>query len=300
MRKPVIAAAAAIAVSTTLFVAWRQSPLHSSQSARVSAVRSAAQESAISRPGRSTPLPVGDFGRIRGELEVRASAGDAAAAYRLGTTMARCREYRKIPGGVFTEAVAQVFAAFGKGVRIYGSTLEDDRVLDSMLHYKAELDRVCAGAEGLAENTRAADAHAWLLQAAMQGHARARAEYVRYAFDEFPTTNDLMENAAEVASRRERARDFVQQALDAGEPEALAALAQAHGPAPYLGHDPEAAMAYWLAYRRTGPGRQLPAGVTSLAEETFAKDMTPTQVDRARQRAHAILRRFLHTGRPAR
>ncbi len=292
MRRSIVAATAAIAVSAALFFAWRQSSMYSSQSVWASAERPAAQDSASARPRRSTPLPVGDFDRIRGDLEVRARAGDAEAAYRLGTIMARCREYRKIPGGVFTDAVAQVFAAFGKGLRIYGSTVEDDRVLDTMLYSKAELDRVCAGAEGLAATTREADAHAWLLQAAMQGHVRAKAEYGRHAFDEFQGTNELVENATEVAVRRERARAFLQQAFDAGEPEALAALAQAHGPVPYLGHDPEAGLAYWLAYRRTGAGSKLPAGMASLVEENFAKELRPMQADRARQRAPGIARDF--------
>lgn len=244
----------------------------------------------------SAPLPRGRFDEVRGELEIRARAGDASAAYRLGSVLGRCARYKPVPGGVFTEALARAIAQFGGDIRVGGRRLDDPKVLDLVLHAKQEMDALCDGVGDTAAKAAPGEAFAWIALAASQGHPRAMAEYGEFAFDEFEDDYQLMEHAAEVAERREQARAYLQRALAMGEDRALLGLAAAHGSQPFLGQDMPAALAYFQAYRRTAEGRRNPEAVNALMEEQLLKFASPEDVQEARRRLPDILRRFGQSG----
>jgi TPR repeat protein len=253
----------------------------------------AAEGSAGNAAPASAPLPQGAFRDIRQELEVRARAGDAQAAYRLGQVIGRCREYQSLPGGgAFTEMLAQMIAKADSGVSVGGRRLDDPELLDVMLYGKEQLDAICAEVGDLPPSVRKGDARAWFELAAERGHAKAMVDYTAFAFEEFATEADLLDNAAEVAARRERARGYLRRAFEAGEPESLLALAASHGHKPYLGRNITDALAYWKAYRRTGEGSKLPAGVARMMEAQLLGLASPQQLRDSERRSLQILQAF--------
>ena len=248
--------------------------------------------SAPAAASRQTPVPQGRFQDIRAELEVRARAGDAQAAYRLGEVLGRCRNYQPMPGGEFTEMLARAMAKTNVYLRIGGRTLDDPQLLDVMLYVKDKADAICGDVGDLSASARAGDARAWLELAAERGHTRAMVDYGEFAFEDLPSEGDLLDHAAEVARRRELARGYLQRAFQAGEPESLLALAAAHGNKPYLGRDTTQALAYFKAYRATDAGSRMPAGVLSFIEQQLAAPDDATQAADAERRAAQILQAF--------
>ncbi|QWP76969.1 hypothetical protein J5226_00740 [Lysobacter sp. K5869] len=252
----------------------------------------AAGTSAHAAATHPSPLPRGRFQDIRAELEARARAGDAQAAYRLGEVLGRCRNYQPIAGGEFTEMLARAIANGGTYLRIGGRSVDDPQLLDVMLYSKDRADAVCGDVGDLSGAVRAGDARAWLELAAERGHARAMVDYGEFAFEDLPTDGDLLDHADEVARRRELARAYLRRAFEAGEPESLLALAAAHGNKPYLGRDAAEAAAYFKAYRGTDAGRRMPAGVLSFIEQQLAPPGDARQTADVERRAAQILQAF--------
>ncbi|ALN63490.1 hypothetical protein GLA29479_2624 [Lysobacter antibioticus] len=237
-------------------------------------------------------MPQGSFLETHKELEVRARAGDARAAYRLGQIISRCREYRPIPGGAFTEMLAQAIAKAGSSMSLGGRRMDDPDLLDTLLYGKDRMDAICGEVGDLPASVRKGDARAWFELAAEGGHAKAMVDYAAFAFEEFPSDADLLDNAAEVLARRERARGYLRRAFEAGEPESLLALAASHGHRAYLGRNMTDALAYWKAYRRTGEGSRLPQGVARMMEAQLLEHANPQQVRDSERRSLEILQAF--------
>lgn len=248
-----------------------------------------------SGPGKAasrSPLPKGRFQDIRAELEVRARAGDARAAYRLGEVLSRCLDYKPIPGGEFTEMLARAMASSSDNVRIGGRKLDDPDLLDMALYAKDQADTICKDVGELSGSARKGEARAWLQLAAEQGHTKAMAEYGAFAFDDMASSGDLLDNVEEVVARRELARGYLRRAFEAGEPESLVALAVAHGSKPYLGRDPIQALAYFKAYLRTDAGRKWPRGLINMFEEQLTAGASPSQSREAERRSLQIAQAF--------
>ncbi|MGO4261032.1 hypothetical protein [Lysobacter sp. TAB13] len=240
----------------------------------------------------AAPLPTGAFRDIHKELEVRARAGDAPAAYRLGQIISRCREYKPIPGGEFTQMLAGAIAHASGAIRMGSRKLDDPDLLDMLLYAKNEADAICGGVGDLPASVRKGDARLWFELAAERGHTKAMTDYGRFAFDDFASDVDLLDKADEVVARRERARGYLRRAFESGEPESLLALAAAHGNMPFLGRDTTESLAYWKAYRQTAPGRKLPAGVVNMMEEQLPAASNPQQVRDSQLRSAEIMQAF--------
>lgn len=242
-------------------------------------------------PSRS-PLPKGRFQDIRAELEVRARAGDARAAYRLGEVLSRCLDYKPMPGGEFTEMLARAMAKSSDNVRIGGRKLDDPDILDMVLFAKDQADATCKDVGDLSGSAHKGDARAWLQLAAEQGHTKAMAEYGAFAFDDMASDGDLLDNVEEVVRRRELARGYLRRAFESGEPDSLLGLAAAHGNKPYLGRDTTQALAYFKAYLRTDAGRKWPRGLVNMFEEQLTADASPAQLREAEQRSMQVSQAF--------
>lgn len=218
----------------------------------------------------SIPLPNGPFDGVRTTLESRAAAGDAEAAYQLGHVMFQCARYEPISDQAFAGMIAKVVVGMGRFVRVVKSEpLDSADSLDTILHAKAEQDRLCTGTEALRRTLRPGDAHRWNHMAAMKGHPRAMAEYGLHAFVEYETDADLLDHAEEVARRRDTARVMLERARMAGEREALLQGARAYSNGGWLRRDPVRALGYWMAYR-SGPVQPgTPEGALRLGDAHY-------------------------------
>ncbi len=295
-RAGVFGTAASLLLAAGLAGWWmwgRERPVEPRAGAPAAAKASTfAGASAPAAASRQAPLPRGRFQDIRAELEVRARAGDAQAAYRLGEVLGRCRNYQPMPGGEFAEMLARATAKGSTQVRIGGRSLDDPQLLDAVLYFKDRADAICGDVGDLSASARVGDARAWLELAAERGHARAMVDYGEFAFEDLPSDGDLLDHAAEVARRRELARAYLHRAFQAGEPESLLALAVAHGSKPYLGRDMTEALAYFKAYRGTEAGRRMPPGVQGFVEQQLIASGDAPQAAETDRRAAQILQAF--------
>lgn len=308
--KPIAVIATALLLAAGL-AAWWWSGRERAQAQRAILDESVtdAPASAASRP----PLPTGRFADVRGELEVRARAGDARAAYRLGQVMSSCLGYESVPGGAFTETLARAIAAGNRvaggtaanddgprvgAMRIGGRKLDDSDLLDMLLYGKDRLDAICGEVGDTSASVRQGDARAWLELAAEQGHTKAMVEYGSHAFDDLASAGDVLDHVGEVVARRERARGYLRRAFESGEPESLLALASAHGNRPYLGRDPARSLAYFKAYRQTEAARRMPPAVLRMIEGQLMEHASPAQVRDAGPRAAQILSAFRQRSAP--
>lgn len=301
-RKTAIVAAASLATAAALVGWWMWTRSSPGEDRAQSALETAAGDAGAmvasapgSGPGKAasrSPLPKGRFQDVRAELEVRARAGDARAAYRLGQVLSRCLDYKPMPGGEFTEMLVRAVARGSDNVRIGGRKLDDPDLLDMMLYAKDQADTICKDVGELPGSARKGEARAWLQLAAEQGHTKAMVEYGAFAFDDMASDGDLLDNVEEVVARRERARGYLRRAFEAGEPESLVALAAAHGSKPYLGRDPTQALAYFNAYLRTDAGRKWPRGLVNMFEEQLTADVSAAQSREAERRSLQISQAF--------
>ena len=243
-------------------------------------------------PSAARHLPTGPFHRVRGELETRAVAGDGDAAFHLGRTLYVCSRFRPISDSAFDAMLAEVALRAGNLFKIADTPLGDPVALDFMLDAKAEMDRLCVGTAGLEMEPNDRTPHRWVLHAASLGHPLAMATYGDYAFNEFPDTAAVLDHASEVARRRDRARSLLDSALRAHEPAALLAHAKAHDRGGLLEPDGVRALAYWRAYRQTGPGRSMSPAAAELTDRHYRNGLDAQAEAQANALAASLLSRF--------
>lgn len=235
------------------------------------------------------PLPSGTFDATRAVLEDAAQRGDPEASFRIGRALAYCTRYRPVPGGELTRMLAQAIAEAGDSVRIAGRPLGDERSIDLFLYAHAEGERLCTGTDSLRERPPAGTAYEHVARAAAQGHPGAMALYPEVAFEEFQDQAALVENAGEVARRRDRAGRMLEAAIRAGEAVALRNAATAYAANGWLPADPPRALAYGLAYLRTPAGQRLPDSLRAEMEATLLQGHSAETVHKARSHALELL-----------
>lgn len=295
-RKTLITCVAAAGLGAGLLAWWSTAPRvdgRLSVPAQSSSPRDASMADRIVASGASTAtrpaLLPGRFDAQRAELEARAAGGDAAAAYRLGEVIALCLDYKPMPAGEFTAMLARLVAGVGKAARFGEEPLDSETTIDLFLFAYEEAERICDQTDGLRANPPTQDAFHWISRAAASGHPMAMARYGDVAFKPFKETAELLDNAAEVARRRELTRAYAERALRAGEPAALLALAKGHSAEGILEPDPVRALSYWLAYRQTAAAKRLPAAMLRMGEEKAAAGMSPSARALAEQEAQRLL-----------
>ncbi|MFZ5656689.1 MAG: hypothetical protein ACOY37_06475 [Pseudomonadota bacterium] len=286
-------ALAAVAALATGFLVMRARQPACAEPVSCNAMPQGPDARRVATPAGRTfgPLPQGDFRTTRALLESRALAGDAEAAFRLGEVIGRCRKYESISDSTFATLLAGLAGMLDRGLRLGDERISGTEAIGLLSDAKADADALCEGTAGMTASMSLADAHRWNHHAATLGHTRAMAAYADHAFSEFPTVADLVDNAAEVARRRETARAMIERALRAGEPEALRALAIAHGTDGWMRRDPVLALAYWQAYRLTPAGQALSSTVAALVERQLRSRVDPVGEARARGLARALLAR---------
>lgn len=286
-RRPLVLTAMALAAAV---LGWWV--LHTHQpaapaGAEPEAATTTAPAAAFSNP--HPPLPAGTFDANRAVLEDAAQRGDAEASFRIGQALAYCLRYRPVPAAQLTQMLASAIAEVGDAVRIGGRPVGDDRNIDLFLYAHAEGERLCAGTDSLRETPPAGTAYGHIARAAAQGHPGAMALYPQVAFEEFQDPAALVDNATEVARRRDLARTMLEAAIRAGEPDALRNAAGAYASDGWLPADPPRALAYWFAYLGTPDGQRLPEGLRMEMETKFLHGQPADTVGEARARARQLL-----------
>ncbi|PJJ99424.1 hypothetical protein CO641_07670 [Lysobacteraceae bacterium NML91-0213] len=238
---------------------------------------------------RHPPLPPGTFDATRAVLEDAAQRGDPEASFRIGRALAYCMRYRPVPGGELTRMLAQAIAEAGDSVRIAGRPLGDERSIDLFLYAHAEGERLCTGTDSLRKTPPAGTAYDHIARAAAQGHPGAMALYPQVAFEEFQNQAALLEHAAEVARRRDRAGTMLEAAIRAGEADALRNAAVAYAANGWLPEDPMRSLTYWFAYLGTPAGQRLPDSLRADMEATLLQAHSTDTVQKARSRALELL-----------
>lgn len=251
-------------------------------------------------PSTDPALLEAPFDTVRPQLEASASRGDARAAYRLGTTIAGCMHYKPMTDTGFDRLLSQAAAAGGEAVRIGARALGDDETIDMLLYAHGETTRLCADTEALRQDPPTRDAFHWIALAAERGHPPAMAVYGQHAFAEFATDADLVENAVEVARRRERAKAFLDSAMTLGEPAAFVTSAGAHAAEGWLTPDPQLAYTHLLVYLQTQDGRKMPPSLRRTVEETYVRGLTPPARRQAQADAAALVSQLPPTSESSR
>ncbi len=185
-----------------------------SESRRESSPR---DSTALSVPAEA-PLPaMGEpLAQIKDELAARARRGDARAACRLGADLMRCRSSlaSKASSAMLQQALARS-----------GQTVSDDTV--SML---ASMDNAAASAVALCEGIGEKDMREAIVYqriAAERGSTRMR---LWYAADPALERMDFLADLDEWQSYRAVALEYLEQALEAGDPDAPDVLAGVYQP----------------------------------------------------------------------
>lgn len=281
-RKMLAAGGALVAVAAVLIV-WRPLPFVSGATGRSASDPAQRHAEGSKADGRrfDPPLPEGPFDSVRQELTRRATAGDPAAAYHLGRVLAQCHRYKPIADNEFARMAARAIGSLRH--ILPGGQGEETLLMNAVIEAKPEMDDLCAGTDGVRAKNEADEAARWMAAAAEARDPRAMVDYADVAFAAFPTSVAVIDHAAEVAQRRERARAWLLEARRAGNVEAMLGLAKAYALGTLYPQDRERALGWLLAYRdargehRVGPAAiafteyQMRKGLDAAAQERAAR-----------------------------
>jgi len=290
-RRNALIATAAIAIFAALLV-WRYRAPVATPSARQTVTANTPEPVASNTPvARPRPEPrkgskpeIPDdrpFAEIRPELEHRALAGDAAAARRLGLTLANCNQYVDIPDEQ-AESVVVEEAAKGINVRNNGRVMQPEEVLGLYKILLKQKRHDCKGVSGLNEDDAWKKAFQWIERAAALGDADAEAVYGSFAFADIETRNALAD-AETMRDRRQLTIDYLQQSLEQGDGLALLRMSSYYGGSYFYPANPETAYAYLYGYSLTTRANEV---VPELLDQMLSSRAAPLD-ETARERARA-------------
>jgi TPR repeat protein len=236
------------------------------------------QKSAPWKPDAPDDRP---FAEIRPELERRALAGDAAAARRLGITLANCNHFVDMPDEKLQDIVVDG-AARGFTMRDGDSVVPPEEILARMRLGMAQKRRDCRGVSGLDEPDAFKQAFKWTERAAALGDADAEATYGTLAFADIDD-RDALVKAETLRERKQLAVDYAKRALAAGDALALARMSGYYLDSPFFPSNPETAYAYLFAYSLTTRAAEI---VPELLQRILAEHAATLDAA-ARERAEA-------------
>jgi hypothetical protein len=263
----------------------------------VHAVPVAAEEPAAVKPtaGSRPPsaelagLPAGPFNEIATELEALATAGNAAAAYRLADILGTCPSEPVPSRDGFADQLVEGLAAFGSGFRFAGMQSHEPGVIEILLAAHDHVSSLCDGVDGLDPLTAREEARQWMAQAAALGYPPALLVQADALIGIYRTRGDIIENAEGLRDLRRQAMGMLQRALDAGEPKALARMSRAAATGDLAPRDPVAAYGYMLAFRDVPERFPVPRAVIDTRLQTLAAPLSDAQ----RRHAEALAAHWL-------
>lgn len=240
----------------------------------------------------AAPAQAATFAETRVVLEQRVAAGDAAAAAELGGILATCWRYVPATPAKIEEAVVNGLAGNVEPPRVAGVPVPPELLLLMLQQSQQELARRCANLGTRGEWREMAQAPALLERAADAGQVQAMLDYAQYAFVDYGTSAEMLQDADEVKRRKEKARAFLRQALRRGEARALLLQADAYAAGPLENIDPFAAYAYMSAFFASTAAQEWPPRLRELYLQTVAQRLEPAQIVQARERGLQIYRDF--------
>ena len=283
---------AAVAIAAAVLVMRHREPPTSgapgeaATSAPAPAHASASEHDQAAAPTRRKNAAAGvaddqPFSAIRPELERRALEGDAAAARRLGLTLANCNHYVDVPDATIEERVVDA-AASGMTVKDGNRVVPPEEILALYKLGIQQKRRDCKGVSGLDEPDAWKQAFRWIERAASLGDADAQALFGALAFADFDARNALVD-AEKMRDRKELAIDYLQRSLAAGDALALAQMSIRYQDGILFPPDPEKAYAYAWAYSLTTRANEIVPALleTMLAQRGAALDEATLERARA-------------------
>lgn len=239
-----------------------------------------------------------DFPQRRAALERRANQGDMAAAAELGELLSECQYYSPMTPEQIEDTVVTGMAADVEPLQLGGQPVSPELLMLLVQQGYAELGRRCAGTQN---SITAADfpiALEWLWRAAEAGDAGAMVSYAMYSAQDagMAVESDDPNLAREAQARRQRAGEYLDRAVRAGDARALQVRADAYANGTFKPRDDIAAYADMHALARTELGRAWPARLVELYLQALAAPLDAAQLAQAQARGDAVWRECCASG----
>jgi TPR repeat protein len=268
----------------------------SSSSAPQADVVVAVSAAAARRP--AAPPGAVDFAERRAGLERRATQGDSAAAAELGGLLAQCQHYTPMTPQQIEDSVVTGMAAEVEPPRLGGDPVSPELLMLLMQEGYAELDRRCAGTQNAITAADFPAALEWLRRAAEAGDTGAMVGYAMYSTQDagVPAESNDPNAAREAPARRQRAAEYLDRAVRAGDARALQVRSDAYTNGTLKPRDDIAAYADMHALARTELGRAWSSRLIELYLQALAAPLDAAQLAQARARGDAVWRECCASG----
>lgn len=246
-----------------------------------------ATSSAASRlptPAATAPPPGAFETRLSG-LERAATGGDPRAAADFGELLASCHDYVSMSAQQIEDSIVTGLAADEPPPLIGGKPVTAELLILLLQEWHKELERHCAGSEGIIDMERARPALDWLQRAADAGEVAAMTSYAREVLVGAPSDGY---SAGDAQARRQRGLDYLERAVAAGDARALQLRAELHTQGIVVAVDPVAAYADIYVFARTSLGRQWPPRLIELYLQALAQPLDAAQLAQAQRNGEAL------------
>jgi TPR repeat protein len=265
--------------------------LPSPQSQEDAAAVSAAAARRPEGPPRQAQAAV-DFAQRRAALERRANKGDMAAAAELGELLSQCQYYSPMRPEQIEDTVVTGLAADVEPPQLGGQPVSPELLMLLMQEGYAELERHCAGTQNAITAADFPAALEWLRRAAEAGDAGAMVSYAMYSAQGagLVTASDGPTLARDLKAGSQRAGDYLDRAVRAGDARALLVRADAYANGTLKPRDDIAAYADMHALARTELGRAWPPRLVELYLQALAAPLDAAQLVQAQARGDAVWR----------
>lgn len=260
---------AAVCIAWFMHGAWRhEAPPPAQAAAPVPAVIS--QPAPVGASPANAPDADGPWRpshTVARDLEA-ARAGDAPAMMRLGRALRHCRAHVADPEA---KAIQRE-----RDERLVAMAERDAQKRPAGREFwdRHHANNLARHADCLALGKTLVDSGLqWLELAARAGETGAMVSYAEEAFADYAGPTDLLANLDEVARRRDLARTWAMQALEAGEPAAIDVIQGAYlGQSPLFPRDLQAAAPYSMAANMLHQRRRDPAEFQRLYDDGPARE----------------------------
>lgn len=221
-----------------------------------------------------------------------------AAATELGELLAQCQYYSPMTPEQIEDTVVSGMAADVEPPRLGGQPVSPELLMLLMQEGYAELDSRCAGTQNAITAADFPAALEWLRRAAEAGDAGAMVGYAMYSAQDasMAAESDDPNLAREAQADRQRAADYLDRAVRAGDVRALQVRADAYANGTLKPRDDIAAYADMHALARTELGRAWPARLVELYLQALAAPLDAAQLAQARARGDAVWRECCASG----
>lgn len=236
------------------------------------------------------PPPPLDLPPLLEALRQRAEAGDGEAAWELATLLRRCRS----PRGADEIREMLIFQEARR--RESGLVPIPEREVAAFIDRLVAEQAACTAVGPLPEDWAALDRTRWWAHgvAAEAGQREAQATFAARVHEEFNAPRRLLAEPARAGALHARARTYLDASLEAGEPKALIAAAQAAATGTFAAPDRQEARAWMLACFDVEGCASLPAVLVAERRAGVLEGMSDEDAAAIERRARelASTRRF--------